>query len=235
MKNDRFDIEELALHSDFKNLAYDEQETVLKEMNAEEFDRLRTFLKAAKSELKRDAQTAIPRAETHAFLKNRLQEKHALQPKVFVLNSFKNVVNFKIPAYQIAAVFALFMFWNMYSQKGLQPQIVYVKADEKAIAQRVADSIREELQNELRAEIQNVVLKETPVRTVVIREVVPKIGEEKTLIKEVLKTEKERVTEAPNMFVGLRNFENVDAQKRGKTLAEDTSAMKFVTTATAKF
>lgn len=235
MENDRFDIEELALHSDFKNLAYDEKEAVLQHMNAEEFNRLRMFLKAAKSELKRDMNSTIPRAETHAFLKNHLQEKYAAQPKVFALNSFKHIANFKIPVYQIAAVFALFLFWNMYSQKGVQPQIVYVKADEKAIAQRVSDSIREELQNELRAEIQNVVLKETPVRTVVIREVQPKIAEEKTLLKEVLKTEKERIAEAPNMFVGLRNFENVDAQKRGKTLAEDTSAMKFVTTATAKF
>lgn len=225
------DIEELALRRFFDELSPEEKADVLSSLgSAEAYNNLRSTLLRTREELALEAARIEPRAGTRTALLEAMQarQKNAAVAK---LTRLTRILTYRLPAYQLAAavvvtIAAVLLLNKPAAQTPPQmPQVVYIEAkqpvaqiDREELIQRVVDSLKEDLSREIHAGAS--------------RRVGGRIARRDTA-QNIYPAADRRVTtqERPdNIFIGLGNLPQLSVQKKGRTLAEDSSLSKFTTT-----
>lgn len=236
------DVEELALHKTFRELTEEEYTLVLQQLgSASAYTTLRSTLLAVQEHLAVDSKRVQPRPDIRARLAYALQEKHR-KPSVFasVRAWVRSVATYKLPVWHTAAVgVAVLVGVLLLPQKHQQtaqeaaPRVVYVQAaeptahlDKEEIVQRVVDSLKEELTQQIRVQVAK------EYQTEHHRALLLDTARE--IVSAVLKSMETHHHEGVNNFVGLDNLPQLDVQKKGRTLAEDSSLSRFVVTAASE-
>jgi hypothetical protein len=230
------EIESLALHYSFDELTADQQALVLSHLfSGEAYERLRTLLLATRSELLAESRTIEPhagiRSDIHAAMQAR--QRIAAAPGF----SLHDLFTYRVPAYTAAAGFALALVLavllgrsTVRQQPVVQERIVYVPAvdtqsvdmEKEEIVQRVTDSLKEELRKQFAVQPARL-----PVRA--RRPNRMNIATQPASTVPVLRAAAPATS--GNRFVGLANLPQLDVQKRGKNLAEDSAFSRFRRTA----
>lgn len=226
------DIEELALHRSFGELTPEEQAAVLIHLgSAGAYDNLRSTLLHAREELALEQVRLEPRAATRTALLQAMQARQKSRSEPVTARLTK-ILTYRLPAYQLAAAvvvaIAAVLLLGRAPEPGVQqapPQIVYIEAkeptvqiDREELIQRVVDSLKEDISRELRSEATTRRTHRRITHRDTVRDVRPvAAGQSEVDIRQ------------GNVFIGLGNLRQLDAQKKGRTLAEDSSLSKFMT------
>lgn len=237
------DIEELARRKTFRELSEEEYAFVLRELgSASAYTTLRFTVIAVQEHFVVESEQLQPRPDTRTQLLYALQAKHR-KPSVFAaLQAWAHsVFAYKIPVWQTATVgvaalaIALVLPQHEQPVQPPEPRVVYVQAAEPAAAvhidkediiQRVVDSLKDELTQQIRVQV----AKEyhTERHRAFLRDTAREI------VTAVLRSMEENGVVGVNNFVGLDNLSQLGVQKKGRTLAEDSSLSRFVVTAASE-
>jgi hypothetical protein len=228
------DVEELAMRRFFDELTPDEKTQVLVLLgSAEAYDNLRATLLKTREELALESVRLEPRTGTRTALLHAMQARQK-STAVTIPTRLTKILTYKLPAYQLAAavvvaIAAVLLLNRADVQTSSQmPQVVYIEAkqpvaqiDREELIQRVVDSLKEDLSREFHAGAATV--RRTGNRFVhrdTAQDVYPASDTR-------IATQEARPN---NVFIGLGNLPQLGVQKKGRTLAEDSSLSKFMTT-----
>lgn len=234
------EIDALALDHSFDELTRAERDRVLARLGSEEaYRQLRSVLLMTRRELHQESRTLEPRPEIRADIHAAMRERRAASARRRL--TLGDLLSYRVPAYtSIAGFAAALVLAVMLGQSRLddwpivQERIVYVPAgdthlveiDKEEIVRRVTDSLKAELarkpveQPALRASSEPTAHPARPQKRSRNRASQPD-------------TESAQQTPSPvspstgNQFVGLANLPQLDVQKRGKNLAEDSNSRQF--------
>lgn len=232
------DMEALAADRAFAELTPEERRMVLAELGSEEaYTAMRTVILHARAALAPAAGDPVPRPESRARLRSALHQRSRAQTAW----SLERMLNFRVPVYQPmllgAAVVIFFLLWGGGPFNSLLPvreRVVYVPLhdtvvrtaayeqpviDEERIVRRVVDSLTRELERRNKTGSQGSRYRRG--RKDAVEEILPQSTPDPY--------QSERNTKATNIYVGLGNLPGLNAQRRGKTFAEDSNAARFAT------
>lgn len=233
------DMEALAADRAFAELTPDERRVVLAELGSEEaYTVMRSVILTARAALAPAADDPLPRPESRAMLRSALRQ----QSRARTVWSLERVLSFRVPVYQPmllgAAVVIFFLLWGGGPFNSLLPvreRVVYVPLhdtvvrtaayeepiiDEERIVRRVVDSLTRELERRRKAGRQNGTRYRRE-RREMVEEMPPQSAPDLY--------QPERNGKPANIYVGLGNLPGLNAQRRGKTFAEDSNAARFAT------
>lgn len=232
------DMEALAADRAFAELTPDERRMVLAELGSEEaYTSMRSMIVSARAALAPAPGDPFPRAESRAVLQAALRQRSRAQRT----GRLEGMLSFRVPVYQpmllAAAVIIFFLIWGGGPFSSLMPvreRVVYVPLhdtvvrtaayeepviDEERIVRRVVDSLTREL--ERRSKEKQGGARSRRSRKEEVREMVSQSAPDLY--------QPERNGKAANVYVGLGNLPGLNAQRRGKTFAEDSNAARFAT------
>jgi hypothetical protein len=233
------DLDALALAHPFADLTESQKALVLSRLGGEEaYARLRSLLLMTRRELLDESTTIEPRPEIRSALHAALESRrHRATPRRLSLG---DLLGYRVPAYTAVAGFATAIVLAVMLGRAdvaqppvVRERIVYmpasqtrlVAADREEIVRRVTDSLKAELAKESDAR--------PPMRVATAPVRSPRHGNRGAGVRHAPGSASPRPA-APtspiasdNQFVGLANLPQLDLQKRGKTLAEDSSFRQF--------
>lgn len=235
------DVEELALHKTFQELTEEECTFVVQQLgSARAYNALRTTLRSVQQHLIEESDALQTRPDIRTHLLFALQEKHRKPPVLkLAMVWLRTLLAYRFPVWQAAtmAIVALAaVVWLPQWERATTekpPRVVYVRAaehrahiDEDSIVQRVVDSLKEELTQQIRIQV----AKEYQIESnrMLLRDTAREI------VTAVLKSMEIHESSGENNFVGLGNLPQLDIQKKGRTIAEDSSLSKFTVTAVSE-
>lgn len=228
------DVEELALRRFFDELTSDEQASVLVFLgSAEAYDNLRATLLRTREELALESVRMEPRAATRTALLQTMQARQK-NTRATIPARLTKILTYRLPAYQLAAavvvtIAAVLLLNRTDMQTPAQmPQVVYIEAkqpvaqiDREELIQRVVDSLKEDLSREFHTSASTARRAGNRViRRDTAQDIYP-VADRRVSTQEV---------RPDNVFIGLGNLPQLGVQKKGRTLAEDSSLSKFMTT-----
>jgi hypothetical protein len=237
------EIETWAIEHDFDALTPEQQWFVLEKLGSKEaFARMRRSLLAAGSALAAERAELVPAPATLVNLREAMDRRKRTRPSVAMGESLLGrILSWRMPAYQ-AALGAVAIAALVFLLRPAAPQVpthiverivqvpvqthdtVRVQTLDDATIRRITDSAREEMRALLaatRREESHRALRTG--RDVTVQSPAPNDRE----------PEQEQPASASpqssgrNRFVGLANLPQLDVQKRGKSLAEDSAFNRF--------
>lgn len=239
-------IESWSHDRDFDRLTPEERARVLASLGSREaYDRLRARLAAMREGMVEAEARMAPDAAIRSDLHAAMARRHAHAPRPASLLS--RVLSWRLPAYQAAigaAAFAglalLLIPRELTHTPGAGPsdapriveRIVRVpvhdtlmaRADEEATIRRITDSVREEMRTMMARERR---------RAAREGELARRAAPDRTKEPSARETPADapsgapQIVAGPNRFVGLANLSQLDVQRRGKSLREDSAYGQF--------
>jgi hypothetical protein len=225
------DIESLAMTRTFAELSEKERALVTAHLGDEEaYTRMRMAIVAARRTLTTEGEALEPAPEIRSAAHAAMAGRRKRTP---VLGGFLgSIAGYRVPLYQptlaaLAAIMVVFLVRPEPREQPVRERVIYrtvaaavAPVDTEEIVRRVVDSLRGELERPARVEV----------RTVVVHD-----GRREDSSKSALapRDSAEPRQDAPprgNMFVGLANLKQLEIQRRGKNLAEDSAGSRFMVT-----
>jgi hypothetical protein len=234
-------VEAMMMRSPFGGLAPDEQRLVLETLGTPElYERMRTAIIASRGALAEAPPSLVPRAATLDSLHGAIASRRR-KPAPARRFSLGALFTRPVPLYQPAAVFAMlaivvgvYLLGRESGGSGVRERIVYVERpaapvaapmvglDTEAIVQRVVDSIKGEIARAIPVQASGASARGRN------RERRPRRGEWVDTSMNVAHYKPEQAMEEEgNRFVGLGNLPGLDRQRRGKSIAEDSTIGRF--------
>jgi hypothetical protein len=223
------DIESLAMTRTFAELSEEERALVRAHLGDEEaYTRMRMTIVAAGRTLAAEGERLEPapgiRSAAHAAMAGR-------RKRAPLLGGFlSGIASYRVPLYQptlaaLAAIMVVFLVRPEPREGPARERVIYrtvaasvAPVDTEEIVRRVVDSLRGELE------------RPAQVRTVVVHD--GRRGDSSKSALAPRDSAEPRQDAAPrgNMFVGLANLRQLEIQRRGKNLAEDSAGSRFMVT-----
>jgi hypothetical protein len=209
MKNNEKNIEkiyDLLQAKNSKELNIEEIKIVKDEINSlNEYDNLKLVSNASYQYLNKE-ESLIPEPQVFKSLKYEINRK----------SKTRNIITYKIPAYQaVAACLAIFIFSILLFKSGTnieqKEKIKYI-----TIEKIIIDTIK---------------ITENAIPQIAINNAVNMLESKTHVIRNMVHkkmiNENSEETESQNMFVGFRNLKHLENQKRGVSIADDSILRKF--------
>ncbi|MDB5033916.1 MAG: hypothetical protein JWQ98_1157 [Chlorobi bacterium] len=242
----RDDIESLAVGRRFEDLTGEERELVLRECGSRDvYDRMRGALLLTRRELSVAEPGPVPRPDIRSELHAALRSRAARTPSRFSAGLVR-IFAHRVPAYQVAvAAMTIAGLVIMFGRNGRmavpRDRIVYVRTTDtaarnnelEATLENVVDSLRDELRRS--RESDNKAVRLASATSISPRRARQEGGapERVPMAQRQVIMSSNRVLEhqpGRNQYVGLDNLPGLEIQKRGRTLAEDSSLSSFTAT-----
>ncbi len=229
------DIEALAMSKTFGDLTEQERALVTAHLGgARGYEEMRSLLTMTRRTLAADEEMLAPPETIRAAAHAAMRARSGGSPVSAVWGAIARVARYRVPVYQpVTGALAVFAMLLLLHGATLEPQprerIVYREiaappavVDTDEIVRRVVDSLKEELERPAQVEV----------RTVVVRSERPATPasspQESAADTAERRARRPSAAATENRFVGLANLPQLDAQRRGKNLAEDSAGSKFM-------
>ena len=146
------------------------------------------------------------------------------------------IAGHRVPLYQptIAALAAVMMVVLIRPEQPVREKVIYrtvaasiAPVDTDEIVRRVIDSLRDELERPAPVEVRTVIVHDGG-----RREKPGVASREQPALRDTAEPRERDAAPRGNMFVGLANLRQLEIQRRGKNLAEDSAGSRFMVAST---
>jgi|GEM_PF-2568466 len=229
------DIEALAMNKTFGDLTEQERAFVVAHLGgAKAYEEMRALLMTTRRTLMAEGEMLEPRETIRAAAHAAMRARSGRRPAHAIWGALARAARYRVPVYQpVTGALAAFAVLLLLHGATLEPQprerIVYreiaapaAAVDTDEIVRRVVDSLKEELERPAQVEVRTVVVRSDRPATA------PGSPEESTADTAERRARRPSAAATENRFVGLANLPQLDAQRRGKNLAEDSAGSKFM-------
>ena len=229
-------------------LTPEEQSRVLASLGSREaYDRMRARLAAMREDMAAEASRMAPDPAIRSDLHAAMARRHAPAPRREPASFLARILTWRMPAYQaaigaaaLAGLALLLVPRELSHAPGAGPSdapriverivrvpvrdTVMARADEEATIRRITDSVREEMRAMMAHERRRAAREEQ-----LARREAPERRKETTPRETPSDAPSgaPQIVAGPNRFVGLANLSQLDVQRRGKSLREDSAYGQF--------
>jgi hypothetical protein len=228
-------LEAMMMRSPFAELAPDEQRAALDAVgSAAAYDRMRATFIGVRSVLAAAPPSLAPRRSTLDSLHRAMK---AAEPRRAPMFSLAGLLGRAVPLYKPIAAFALVLVvaavYIAGRESGVRERVVYIQSPATAVAQVDTEAIVQRVVDSIKAELGRGGEPATVLNASNGARITPRRGRGRRGADTSFGIAQRRgaVATVPvvegNQFVGLGNLPGLDRQRRGKSIAEDSTVGRF--------